>query len=151
MYSFWHLSPCWLPADSHAAELSGWSRKKRGKNKNKHDGLEILQEPCFNYFICFWIHHRLTQQGWTSCGRTLKISITAPGAAASENPWMSSRLPLHLLQAVKELTRPQELNSCWQKDLSEEAAPWGIHPTNNTICSPCAFLFPGPKLYHRCT
>lgn len=130
-------------------------RGKKTKTKSffffKHNGLEILQEPCLNYFICFWIHHWRTQQGWTSCGRTLKISITAPGAAASENPWMSSRLHLHRLQTVKELTRPQELNSCWQKDLSEEAAPWGIHPTNNMIFSPCAFLFPGPKLYHHCT
>lgn len=35
-----------------------------------------------------------------------------------------SSLPLYLLQTVKELTCLQEWNSCWQKHLSEEAAPW---------------------------
>lgn len=159
MYSFWHLSPRWPPADSHGTELSGWSGKKRRNNKNKivfffffqQDGLEISKESCFNYLICFWIQHRLPRQGWTSCGHTLKICITAPSAAASENPWMSSRLPLYLLQTVKELTCRQELSSCWQKHLTVEAAERWIPPTHSVICSPCTFFFHWSSLYYRCS
>lgn len=150
------LTACWLTR--HWTEcLKGEKRggKKQKKKNTKvflllFNRLVLKSEMIYffsNYLICFWIQHGGMNLLWA---HTEKFHETIQHCRQWEFI-MSRQLPFYLLQTVKELTCLQELNSCWQKPLWEEAAPWGIQLTNTMICSPCTFLCHGSLLYFRCS